>query len=81
MMSFIVGADDGRYMVKEFAERFKEEDLLALANFQAIIKICIDNITQPPFMCYTLPLPKSVTQNRQKVLTVSRERYTKPVIK
>ena len=79
MMSFIVGATDGNFMAKEFAERFKEEDLLALANFQAIIKLCIDNITQPPFMCYTLPLPNSITQNKEKVISVSRERYTRPV--
>lgn len=79
MLSFIVGAEDSRYMAREFAERFKEEDLIALGNFQAIIKLAINSITQAPFLCYTLPLPKSVTQNREKVIKVSQERYTKPV--
>ncbi len=79
MLSFIIGAQDSPYMAKEFGERFKEEDLLALGNYQAIIKIAIDGITQPPFLCYTLPLPKSVTQNREKVVKSSLERYTKPV--
>jgi len=79
MLSFIIGAGDSPYMAKEFGERFKEEDLLALGNYQAIIKLAIDGITQPPFLCYTLPPPKSVTQNREKVLRISEERYTKQV--
>jgi hypothetical protein len=78
MMSFLIGAEDSKYMAREFGERFKEEDLLALGNYQAIVKLAIDNITQSPFLSTTLPLPKSVTQNRQKALQASIERYTKP---
>ena len=78
MMSFLVGAADASFMVKEFGERFKEEDLLALGNYQAIVKLAIDNITQAPFLAYTLPLPNSATQNREKVIKSSIERYTKP---
>lgn len=81
LMSFLIGAADAGYMAKEFSERFKEEDLLALGNYQAIIKLYIDGITQSPFHCYTLPLPKSKTQNRAKVIQGSKERYTKPVKK
>lgn len=79
MMSFIVGATDAGYLAKEFKERFKEEDLLALGNYRAIIKLAIDNVTMPPFLCYSLPLPRSVTQSREKVLKSSIERYTKEV--
>jgi hypothetical protein len=79
MFSFIIGAQDAPYMAKEFGERFKEEDLLALDNYQAIMKLAIDGVTQAPFLCYTLPLPRSVTQNREKVIRVSRERYTRKV--
>ena len=79
MLSFLIGATDATYMAKEFGERFKEEDLLALGNHQAIIKLAIDNITQSPFHCYTLPLPNSRTQNKEKVIRSSRERYMKPV--
>ncbi|HUD43967.1 MAG TPA: type IV secretion system DNA-binding domain-containing protein [Patescibacteria group bacterium] len=81
LMSFLVGAADAGYMAKEFSERFKEEDLLALGNHQVILKLYINGITQSPFHCYTLPLPKSRTQNREKVIKGSKERYTKPVIK
>ena len=79
MMSFLIGAEDGSYMAREFGERFKEEDLLALGNYQAILKLAIDNITQAPFLTQTLPLPRSATQNREKVIRSSRERYTKEV--
>lgn len=79
MFSFLVGATDASFMAKEFRERFKEEDLLALGNYQAIIKLAIDSITQSPFLCYTLPLPRNMTQNREKVIKNSRMRYMKPV--
>jgi hypothetical protein len=79
MMSFIVGATDATYLAKEFKERFKEEDLLALGNYRAIVKLAIDNVTQPPFLCYSLPLPRAVTQSKDKILKSSAERYTKLV--
>lgn len=79
MMTFLVGAGDSPYLAKEFAERFKEEDILALANYQAMTKMMIDGRTSSPFMCYTLPLPMSRTQNREKVIKASKERYMKPV--
>lgn len=81
MMSFLIGAADATYMAKEFGERFKEEDLLALGNYQTIIKLCVDNVTQAPFLAHTLPLPRSITQNREKVITSSKQRYTKVVNK
>jgi TraM recognition site of TraD and TraG len=79
MFSFLVGATDAFFMAKEFRERFTEDDLLALGNYQAIVKLAIDNMTQPPFLCYTLPLPKHSNQNREKVIKVSRMRYMKSV--
>lgn len=79
MMSFLVGAEDAGYMAREFTERFKEEDLLALGNYQAIVKLAIDSITQSPFLSHTLPLPQSATQNREKVIKNSRLRYMKKV--
>ncbi len=79
LMSFLVGATDAAYLAKEYKERFTEEDLLALGNYRAIVKLAIDNITMPPFLCYSLPLPRSVTQAREKVLRNSMERYTKPI--
>lgn len=79
MMSFLIGAEDAPFMAKEFSERFEEKDLLSLGNYQTIIKLAIDNISQSPFLAQTLPLPRSVTQNREKAIRSSRERYTRPI--
>ena len=78
-MTFLVGANDATYMAKEFKERFKEEDVLSLGNYQAMLKLCIDGTTSHPFFCYTLPLPNSRTQNREKVIKLSRERFGKEI--
>jgi hypothetical protein len=80
LMTFIVGAQDAEYLSKEYGERFKLEDLLALGNYQALLKLYIDGVTTSPFMAYTLPLPRSANQNREKVIKVSNERYTKEYI-
>jgi energy-coupling factor transporter ATP-binding protein EcfA2 len=79
MMSFLIGAEDAPYMAKEFSERFEDKDLLSLGNYQTIIKLAIDNISQSPFLAQTLPLPRSVTQNREKAIRSSKERYTRPI--
>ncbi len=79
LLSFLIGATDAAYLAKEFGERFTQEDLLALGNHQAIIKLAINDITQAPFLCHTLPLPNSRTKNREKVIKSSRERYMKEV--
>lgn len=81
MMTFLVGAGDSPYLAKEYGDRFKEEDILALGNYQGIMKMMIDGMTSSPFLGFTLPLPKSMTQNREKVLKSSKERYMKPVNK
>jgi hypothetical protein len=77
LLSFIVGAQDAVYLSKEFGERFKEEDLLALGNFQILTKLSIDGLTTAPFLAQTLPLPQSITQNREKAVKASQERYSR----
>src|SRR5205085_1652500 len=48
-------------------------------NFQIVILLAIDGLTSIPFHATTLPLPKSINQNKTKVLKVSKERYTRSV--
>lgn len=76
LISFIVGAEDAQILEREFGEIFTANNLVGLSNFQIVIKLAIDGITSRPFFAYTLPLPKSVNQNREKVIRVSRERYS-----
>ncbi len=78
--SFSVGASDARILAKEFGLKYKEEELVALGNYEIILKLSIDNHTSLPFSAITLPLPRSKNQNREKVIRSSRERYAKRVI-
>ena len=77
IISFAIGASDAQILNKEYAEVFSENDLVNLSNFQVATKMTIDGQSTRPFLAQTLPLPKSVNQNRQKVITVSRERWSK----
>ncbi len=76
LISFLVGAEDANILEREFGGIYTEQDLVGLSNFQTVIKLAINNLTSRPFFAYTLPLPKSVNQNREKVIRVSKERYS-----
>ena len=77
LISFIIGAQDAHLLSREFGQWYKEEDLVNLGAYQIIIKLAIDNLTSLPFHALTLPLPKSLNQNRDKAIRLSKERYTK----
>jgi hypothetical protein len=79
LASFGVGATDARILSREFGEKYEEEELVGLGNYQIILKLSIDNHTSTPFSGITLPLPRSRNQNREKVVRSSRERFTKQV--
>jgi type IV secretory pathway TraG/TraD family ATPase VirD4 len=77
MLSFILGAQDAEWMVKEFGSRYSQEDLVSLGRYQIISKLMIDGQVSPPFPGTTLNLAASTNQNREKVIRVSRERFAK----
>lgn len=75
LISFTVGADDAEIIHKEFSEVFSQNDLVNLSRYQIATKLTIDGQSNRPFLSHTVPLPVSKNQNREKVITVSRERY------
>ena len=77
IISFAVGANDASILFKEFAEVFTEADLVNLSNYQIATKLTIDGYTTRPFLGHTLPLPVSSNLNKDKVIKVSRERWSK----
>ena len=77
LISFVIGANDAAIMSKEFGDIYKPEDLVSLAMYQIAIKLGIDKLTSTPFLATTLPLPRCRTQNREKVLRISQEKFTK----
>ena len=77
LVSFRVGAEDAEYLEKEFIPDFTATDLVNLAKYNIYLKLMIDGIAGRPFSAETLPPfslpPKS---NREKIIKVSRERYS-----
>ena len=81
IMCFRVGATDAEFLAKEFAPYFTEEDLVNLAKYNIYMKLMINGVASNPFSATTLP-PLSTadhqTSNKEKIIKVSRERYSKP---
>jgi len=77
IVSFAVGASDGEILFKEFGEVFSQNDLVNLSNYQVAIKMTVDGLTTRPYLAHTLPLPISSNQNREKVIRISRENWSK----
>lgn len=77
IISFRVGAFDAEFMEKEFAPEFTESDLVNLDKFNAYVKLMINGITSPPFSMQTIPPSDTLFDSRERVVAVSRERYSR----
>lgn len=77
MITFRVGAEDAEFLEKEFGPIFTEEDLVGLPKYHIYLKLMIDGITSDPFSAVTLPPVATKNKNREKIIKVSRERYSK----
>lgn len=75
LISFAVGASDAKLLFKEFGEKYKESELVGLANYQIIVRLALENLSTQPFFATTLPLPSCVNKNKEKIIRVSRERW------
>jgi len=80
LVCFRVGAGDAELLVREFTPLYTEEDLVNLPAFNIYLKLMIDGISSDPFSAATLPplFEDLRTENRDKVIKVSRERYAHP---
>lgn len=83
IMTFSLGAPDAKVLASEFAPYFNEEDIISLERFQVYVKLMIDGMTSHPFSARILVpfegdfiVPK--TSNRDKVISLSREKYGVP---
>ncbi|HJY98226.1 MAG TPA: type IV secretion system DNA-binding domain-containing protein [Patescibacteria group bacterium] len=77
VMTFAVGAGDADILTKEFAEVFTAQDLINLGKYQIAAKMTIDGQITRPFVATTLPLPISSNMNKEKVIQMSRSRWTR----
>ncbi len=79
LVSFRVGAEDAEFLEKEFSPEFYATDIVNLGKYNIYLKLLIDGIAGRPFSAKTLlPMVKSESSSREKIISVSRERYSTP---
>ncbi len=76
IMAFRVGGADGEFLEKEFFPTFTQVDLVNLPKYEIYLKLMIDGVASEPFSATTLPPVGGRTDNRDKVIAASRERYS-----
>lgn len=76
IICFRVGPEDAEFLAKEFTPAFTEEDLIGLPKYHIYLKLMIDGVTSNPFSATTLPPVATKNKNREKIIKVSRERYS-----
>ncbi len=75
VISFKVGAEDARYLAREFSPVFEEADIINLPNYHIYLKLMIDGVTSRPFSAITLPPPERKRSYKKKIIEASRGRY------
>jgi CxxC-x17-CxxC domain-containing protein len=79
IVSFRIGAEDAEFLEREFIPEFIAEDLVNLAKYNIYLKLMIDGVAGRPFSAETLPpFSKLEQSNKEKIIKVSRERYSVP---
>jgi len=77
IVSFRIGAEDAEYMEKEFIPEFLASDFVNLGKYNIYLKLMIDGLAGRPFSAETLsPAPKPAESYGEKIIKVSRERYS-----
>jgi hypothetical protein len=78
IISFRVGAEDAKYLAREFYPVFQEVDLINLSNYQIYLKLLIDGVSSRPFSAVTLPPLERERSYKKKIITMSRKKYGRP---
>jgi len=77
LISFRIGAADAEFLEKEFEPVFTANDLVNLPKYNIYLKLMIDGITSDAFSAITLPpFSKPKKSYREKIIRLSRERYS-----
>ncbi|MFZ5559477.1 MAG: type IV secretory system conjugative DNA transfer family protein [Patescibacteria group bacterium] len=75
ILSFRIGAEDAEFLVKQFEPVFNQQDLVNIDNFNAYLKLLINNQTSSAFNVRILtPLQAEIT-SAEKIKELSRLKY------
>jgi DNA helicase HerA-like ATPase len=75
IISFRVGAEDAKYLTREFHPVFNESELTNLPNYHIYLKLMIDGVTSRPFSAATLPPPEGAQSYKEEIIAASRKKY------
>jgi hypothetical protein len=75
MAIFRIGAEDAEFAVKQFEPVFNQQDLLNIDNFNAYLKLLINNQTSLPFNVRCTPPASSNPEIADKIKELSRLKY------
>jgi len=75
LVSFRVGADDAEFLVKQFEPVFGANDLINIDNFNAYIKLMINNETSKPFNLLTERPEEGKPAVAQAIRELARLKY------
>ncbi len=75
LINLSIGAQDAEILQREYGNEVEAEDLTSLEKYQVILRMSLDNKITPPFSAYTLPLPKNVSNHRDKIIKQSRMQF------
>lgn len=78
IISFRIGAEDAKYLAREFSPIFEESDLINLPNYHIYLKLMINGKTSQPFSAITLPPPEREISFKEEIIRLSREKYGRP---
>lgn len=76
MITFRVGGSDASFLVKEYEPVFDANDLVNLDRYTVYIKLLIDGIAPPAFSAKTLPPVQRLTGNSERIVALSRDKYS-----
>ncbi|MEK7085811.1 MAG: DUF87 domain-containing protein [Patescibacteria group bacterium] len=81
LLTFQVGFDDAEYISQQFGEEIMPPDLVSLSKYTAYMRLLVDGMPTKTFSLATLPPPvlEVDKENLQKLIKVSRERYSEKV--
>ncbi|MHC4138765.1 MAG: type IV secretory system conjugative DNA transfer family protein [Planctomycetota bacterium] len=75
LISFRIGAEDAKYLSREFFPVFDQTDLANLSNHHIYLKLMIDGVTSKPFSATSLPPPERGPSHKKELIKLSRKRY------
>jgi Type IV secretion-system coupling protein DNA-binding domain len=76
IISFRVGAEDAKYLAREFHPVFDEADLVNLPNYHIYLKLMIDGVTSKPFSAVTLPRYNNEQSFKADIVVIARGKYS-----